>query len=150
MKASGQNSEIRLKCCVLIYQRPGKWTNRVCILSKCPTAQRSKVSLMKESNWYLITSASPSKHCQFSGLFTGFIGSEIWWADVLSFLCLCHLPLFFSLLQLAGCGNKDNKCSVKAVEEMLESMQITMSWCPHLTTDPSAQACPCAAAWQFS
>uniref|UniRef100_H3DDC1 ER membrane protein complex subunit 2 n=1 Tax=Tetraodon nigroviridis TaxID=99883 RepID=H3DDC1_TETNG len=29
--------------------------------------------------------------------------------------------------KLAGCGNKDNKCSVKAVEEMLESMQITMS-----------------------
>uniref|UniRef100_A0A8C7NKM6 ER membrane protein complex subunit 2 n=1 Tax=Oncorhynchus mykiss TaxID=8022 RepID=A0A8C7NKM6_ONCMY len=29
--------------------------------------------------------------------------------------------------QLAGRGTKENKCSVKAVEEMLESMQITMS-----------------------
>ncbi|KAG5856958.1 hypothetical protein ANANG_G00013420 [Anguilla anguilla] len=29
--------------------------------------------------------------------------------------------------QLAGRGTKDSKCSVKAVEEMLESMQITMS-----------------------
>uniref|UniRef100_A0A672ZLJ6 ER membrane protein complex subunit 2 n=1 Tax=Sphaeramia orbicularis TaxID=375764 RepID=A0A672ZLJ6_9TELE len=29
--------------------------------------------------------------------------------------------------KLAGRGTKENKCSVKAVEEMLESMQITMS-----------------------
>uniref|UniRef100_A0A3B5MGA7 ER membrane protein complex subunit 2 n=1 Tax=Xiphophorus couchianus TaxID=32473 RepID=A0A3B5MGA7_9TELE len=29
--------------------------------------------------------------------------------------------------KLAGRGNKENKCSIKAVEEMLESMQITMS-----------------------
>uniref|UniRef100_A0AAR2JM81 ER membrane protein complex subunit 2 n=1 Tax=Pygocentrus nattereri TaxID=42514 RepID=A0AAR2JM81_PYGNA len=29
--------------------------------------------------------------------------------------------------QLAGRGKKENKCSMKAVEEMLESMQITMS-----------------------
>uniref|UniRef100_A0A8C5E3G5 ER membrane protein complex subunit 2 n=2 Tax=Gouania willdenowi TaxID=441366 RepID=A0A8C5E3G5_GOUWI len=29
--------------------------------------------------------------------------------------------------RLAGRGTKENKCSVKAVEEMLESMQITMS-----------------------
>uniref|UniRef100_A0A4W6EAR3 ER membrane protein complex subunit 2 n=1 Tax=Lates calcarifer TaxID=8187 RepID=A0A4W6EAR3_LATCA len=29
--------------------------------------------------------------------------------------------------KLAGRGNKENKCSMKAVEEMLESMQITMS-----------------------
>uniref|UniRef100_A0A671QDC8 ER membrane protein complex subunit 2 n=1 Tax=Sinocyclocheilus anshuiensis TaxID=1608454 RepID=A0A671QDC8_9TELE len=29
--------------------------------------------------------------------------------------------------QMAGRGKKENKCSVKAVEEMLESMQITMS-----------------------
>ncbi|KAL2084626.1 hypothetical protein ACEWY4_020144 [Coilia grayii] len=29
--------------------------------------------------------------------------------------------------QLAGRGTKENKCSMKAVEEMLESMQITMS-----------------------
>lgn len=35
------------------------------------------------------------------------------------------LPL--SDVQLAGRGTKENKCSVKAVEEMLESMQITMS-----------------------
>lgn len=37
MKASGQNSEIRVKCCILVYQRPWKWTNRVGILSDCPT-----------------------------------------------------------------------------------------------------------------
>lgn len=37
MKASGQSSEIRVKCCVLVYQRPWKWTNRVGILSDCPT-----------------------------------------------------------------------------------------------------------------
>lgn len=71
MKASGQSSENSVKCCVLMYQRPWKWTNHVDILSKCPTAHRGAVGqLMKESNvlqliQYLITSASSSKDCQF-------------------------------------------------------------------------------------
>lgn len=47
-------------------------------------------------------------------------------------LSLAHSPSLclspsLSDMQLAGRGTKENKCSVKTVEEMLESMQITMS-----------------------
>ncbi|XP_045560622.1 ER membrane protein complex subunit 2 isoform X2 [Salmo salar] len=38
-----------------------------------------------------------------------------------------NMRALFGLYMLAGRGTKENKCSVKAVEEMLESMQITMS-----------------------
>lgn len=55
-----------------------------------------------------------------------------WWVFgpwICPFSPVFPLWLCFSLaLQLAGRGTKENKCSVKAVEEMLESMQITMSW----------------------
>lgn len=54
-----------------------------------------------------------------------------WWWDLMFCFHLSSTSLLI-LMQLAGRGNKDNKCSIKAVEEMLESMQITMSWCPHL------------------
>lgn len=75
MKASGQSSEIGVKCCVLMYQRPWKWTNHVDILSKCPRAHKGQKCPLwksqKSSNWYLIASASPSKDCQFLGLSIG-------------------------------------------------------------------------------
>ncbi|XP_075868782.1 ER membrane protein complex subunit 2 isoform X3 [Nelusetta ayraudi] len=38
-----------------------------------------------------------------------------------------NMRALFGLYMQAGHGAKENKCSVKAVEEMLESMQITMS-----------------------
>uniref|UniRef100_A0A673L3Z2 ER membrane protein complex subunit 2 n=1 Tax=Sinocyclocheilus rhinocerous TaxID=307959 RepID=A0A673L3Z2_9TELE len=38
-----------------------------------------------------------------------------------------NMRALFGLYMMAGRGKKENKCSVKAVEEMLESMQITMS-----------------------
>lgn len=65
-----------------------------------------------------------------------------WQGNLISWCSLfLSPPLFFSLphlvslclspslsdMQLAGRGSKENKCSMKAVEEMLESMQITMS-----------------------
>uniref|UniRef100_A0A8C2ZMR0 ER membrane protein complex subunit 2 n=1 Tax=Cyclopterus lumpus TaxID=8103 RepID=A0A8C2ZMR0_CYCLU len=38
-----------------------------------------------------------------------------------------NMRALFGLYMLAGRGTKESKCSMKAVEEMLESMQITMS-----------------------
>ncbi|XP_061772385.1 ER membrane protein complex subunit 2 isoform X2 [Nerophis ophidion] len=38
-----------------------------------------------------------------------------------------NMRALFGLYMLAGRSSKENKCSLKAVEEMLESMQITMS-----------------------
>lgn len=63
---------------------------------------------------------------------------------------LCLSPSF-SDMQLAGRGTKENKCSMKAVEEMLESMQITMSQMPSSTPSsfPPVHPQPHGATWQL-
>lgn len=147
MKASGQSSEIRVKCCVLVYQRPWKSTNHVGILSDCPPPHSNlKCPLWNSQKILWVILFLFLKPASFEGSSSTLVvrSDEL----MLPFLCF-HLSSssLLILMQLAGRGNKDNKCSVKAVEEMLESMQITMSWCPHpdVAIDPSASACPYAA-----
>lgn len=83
MKASGQSSEIRVKCCVLVYQRPWKWTNRVGFLSDCPTPHSNlKCPLWNSSKNMMTHFVSLSKTCQFWWLLFHF-GGEICSADVL-------------------------------------------------------------------
>lgn len=89
--------------------------------------------------WLVLLLASETAVLKCVWLSSGEVGGETWWAeDFISspfppsyFLWpACRLSVFHLShpdVQLAGRGTKENKCSMKAVEEMLESMQITMS-----------------------